>query len=65
MGRPTSPLQPRHRLLILTAITVVVAFGLMNTSYPWTLIHRQVAWSNVMLSVLVSPDFVSGSPHTP
>jgi len=65
MGRPTSPLPPRHRLLILAAITVVVAFGLMNTSYPWTLIHRQVAWSNVMLSVLVSPDFVSGSPHTP
>jgi Predicted membrane protein (DUF2306) len=65
MGRPTSPLPPRQRLFILAALCVVIAYGLMNTSYPWTLITGQMAWSNVMLSALVSPDFVSGSPHTP
>jgi hypothetical protein len=65
MARQPAPLPPRQRLLILAALAITIAYGLMNTSYPWTLLSGQVAWSNQMLMALVSPDFVSGAHDTP
>ncbi len=65
MARPAAPLPLHQRLIIGAALAITIAYGLMNTSYPWTLITGQVAWSNQMLAILVSPDFVSGSPDTP
>jgi len=65
MGRLTPPLPTRHRLIILATLAVAVAYGLMNMSYPWTLLSGQVAWSNRLLMTLVSDTFVTGSPHTP
>jgi hypothetical protein len=62
--RRSPPLPARQGLIILFVIAVVIAYGLMNTSYPWTLISGQVALSNRMLMTLVSPEFVTGSPHT-
>jgi hypothetical protein len=65
MARSPAPLPPRHRLLILTALAITIAYGLVNTSYPWTLLSGQVAWSNQMLMTLVSPDFMTGARDTP
>ena len=64
-GRRPAPLPRGQLLAIWLTVLTCVGYGLMNTSYPWTLLTGQVSWSTRALMALVSPDFMSGSAHVP
>ena len=63
MPSQRTPLPLATRSAIWLAVLVCVAYGLMNTSYFWTLTHHELAWSNRLLTSLIGEQFYSGSPH--
>ncbi|MEY4765902.1 MAG: hypothetical protein RI907_2575 [Pseudomonadota bacterium] len=63
MQRLRSPLPLVTRLAIWLTVLTCVAYGLMNTSFYWTLTHHDLSWSTRLLTRLIGESFFTGSPH--